>query len=335
MNKLIYLLILLFSFSVLSAQEKLSKKEKVRRENKIQLGNPFKKFGYKAKVATLSNGKYLEFHDLDSIVIIGTIRWHAIKNIIVGRIIQDSLNPDKQPIGDRAGRWISQDPLSEEFPSWSPYNFCFGNPLKFVDPDGRAPEIIQPTFQNETVKQDYLNTVNSAMGGMYTATADPILGGIIQLSSTGIAGPMTEQQQAFHDEYQSAIDSPFTATQSIVERSVDTNVGNWITGKVDMADVSAFDKAGKGGATSAGAIIHETKEQIVKSEMGLKNNETGTRSNFQTAHQQATQAENKVNGNTRVSNNTYLEKNSTTTKQTITPNETSGRNTVTKEIIPN
>jgi len=87
----------------------------------------------------LIKGKYLDFHDLDSIVTIDTVRWHVYKNEIVGRIVQDSLNPDAQPIGDRAGLWISPDPLSEEFPSWSPYNMCFDNPMKFVDPDGRAP----------------------------------------------------------------------------------------------------------------------------------------------------------------------------------------------------
>ena len=116
----------------------LSKEEKERRERNIQAGNPFTKFGYKAKVATLSKGKYLEVHDLDSIVTIGTTRWHVDKNKIVGDIVIDSLNPDARPIGDVAGRWISPDPLSEEFPEWSPYNFCFDNPLKFVDPDGRA-----------------------------------------------------------------------------------------------------------------------------------------------------------------------------------------------------
>ncbi len=138
MQKIYYLLILIFSFSVLSAQEKLSKEEKARREKNIQAGNPFARFGYKAKVATLSNGKYLEFHDLDSIVSIGTIRWHADKSIIVGRIVLDTLNPDAQPTGDTAGRWMSPDPLSEEFPSYSPYNFCLNNPMRFVDPDGRA-----------------------------------------------------------------------------------------------------------------------------------------------------------------------------------------------------
>jgi len=139
MRNLYYLIICFLSFSVLSAQEKLSKEEKARREKNIQAGNPFAQFGYKAKIATLSKGKYLEFHDLDSIVTIGTVRWHVYKNEIVGRIVLDSLNPDAQPIGDRAGRWISPDPLSEEFPSWSPYTYAVNNPIMMVDPDGRFP----------------------------------------------------------------------------------------------------------------------------------------------------------------------------------------------------
>ncbi|MCD0465968.1 hypothetical protein [Flavobacterium sp. ENC] len=139
MEKLYYVLIFIFTFSAVSAQEKLSKEEKERRQKNIQAANPFAKYGYKAKVATLSNGKYLEVHDLDSIVTIGTIRWHVAKQQIVGTIKMDTLNMDLQPIGDAPGRWISMDPLSEEFSSWSPYNMCLDNPMKFVDPDGRAP----------------------------------------------------------------------------------------------------------------------------------------------------------------------------------------------------
>ena len=139
MNKIYYLIIFIISFSVLSAQEKLSKEEKARREKNIQAGNPFAKYGSKAPVATLSKGKYLEVHDLDSIVTIGTSRWHVDKKQIVGNIVQDSLNPDAQPIGDRAGRWMSPDPLSDEFPSTSPYVSFNNNPLFFTDPTGMAP----------------------------------------------------------------------------------------------------------------------------------------------------------------------------------------------------
>ena len=141
MKNYYFLIFILFTIGTVSAQkkEKLSKEEKARREKNIQAGNPFSKYGSKAPVATLSKGKYLEVHDLDSIVTIGTMRWHVDKGEIVGRIRIDSLNIDAQPIGDAPGRWMSIDPLSEEYTEWSPYNMCFDNPVKFVDPDGRGP----------------------------------------------------------------------------------------------------------------------------------------------------------------------------------------------------
>jgi RHS repeat-associated protein len=32
--------------------------------------------------------------------------------------------------------WLSVDPLAEEYPSLSPYNYCANNPLKYIDPNG-------------------------------------------------------------------------------------------------------------------------------------------------------------------------------------------------------
>ena len=37
----------------------------------------------------------------------------------------------------RVGRWLSVDPLWEKYVGMSPYNYCAGNPVKLVDPDGR------------------------------------------------------------------------------------------------------------------------------------------------------------------------------------------------------
>ena len=39
-------------------------------------------------------------------------------------------------------RWTTPDPLAEKYPGISPYVYCNDNPVNFVDPDGRFPDII-------------------------------------------------------------------------------------------------------------------------------------------------------------------------------------------------
>ncbi|CAL2063827.1 hypothetical protein T190820D02B_60001 [Tenacibaculum sp. 190524A05c] len=38
------------------------------------------------------------------------------------------------------GRWMNIDPLAEDYYEWSPYNFVYNSPLKFIDPTGMGPE---------------------------------------------------------------------------------------------------------------------------------------------------------------------------------------------------
>ena len=62
-----------------------------------------------------------------------------------GKEWQDELGLNWYDYGARnyqadIGRWFSPDPLSEEFPEWSPYNYVMNNPILKIDKDGKKGE---------------------------------------------------------------------------------------------------------------------------------------------------------------------------------------------------
>jgi len=100
---------------------------------------PFEQYGYKVKIATLSKGKYIEHFDQDTIVQIGTVLMNRRNGKIVSFVKYDTTLGEYSLKPELISRWMSPDPLAEEFYSESPYNFGFNNPIRFVDTDGRAP----------------------------------------------------------------------------------------------------------------------------------------------------------------------------------------------------
>ena len=67
--------------------------------------------------------------------------------------------------------WLSVDPMSDKYPSLSPYVYCANNPVKLVDPNGEA---IDPTSQDEwnCNKQQITSTIMNRLFQLVTNTQE-------------------------------------------------------------------------------------------------------------------------------------------------------------------
>ncbi|MCW3464808.1 hypothetical protein [Chitinophaga nivalis] len=116
--------------------------------------NPFKSIGRKAKILTLSKGKYVEFFDMDTVQRIGTVLFNIRQKKVV-RLLNADSTFSKVSDNSAASRWYSIDPLVYLYFSYSPYSFTLNNPIKNFDPDGRL--VIGSTKEDAKKFQNDLN----------------------------------------------------------------------------------------------------------------------------------------------------------------------------------
>ena len=67
------------------------------------------------------------------------------------------------------GKWTSVDPMASQFPSYSPFNFSLNNPIRLIDPDGRAPYDV---IIKGAEKQAAFNELQASVKGQLTLSMD-------------------------------------------------------------------------------------------------------------------------------------------------------------------
>lgn len=104
--------------------------------------NPFRSLGVKESetpVLTLSNGRYPEVIENDTLIRIGSVLLHGPSGVIAGFIQTDTLYSESRMEPEIISKWLSPDPVIKPFES--PYAGMGNNPILYMDPDGRDPEV--------------------------------------------------------------------------------------------------------------------------------------------------------------------------------------------------
>ena len=130
----------------------------------------------------------------------GCLKLHTETTPITMKVVRKS-----SAVGPKSAQcFMSVNPLASKYPHVSPYNYCLGNPVKYIDPNGK--EIIAP---NEASRALVLESVSYMFGKDHGYSFD---GNRLVHSGTMPSGLSSGQQTMFKYFNETLVNSKTTTT---------------------------------------------------------------------------------------------------------------------------
>ncbi|WP_299363368.1 RHS repeat-associated core domain-containing protein [Winogradskyella sp.] len=174
------------------------------------------------------------------------------------------------------GRWMNIEPLAEDYYEWSPYNYIYNSPLKFIDPTGMGPtDIIVENNRGEELGrivlpgEDVVITLDTDTSVPEPIVVDPGIESDGESEGPGAVG--------LSFEYSVTLGGGFTAGTDIVYFLSGEDKGNaYVFGKLG-ATIGLDAEIGAAGTVS---YFNEDANTDLKNAKGMEGNSAGYAAGF-------------------------------------------------------